>query len=176
MAGAIRHLSRRTLNAVEALYGTGVHAKFSSKKNLGQDSRVGPLEGLRRAQTTLPCSSARHKESWEWTMMIGLLPWITEGTWSALRSTTSRRRRPPGHSATSSLRILTRGACAQILHLGSDDDETPTLDRLYNQYLPENNLTFKGDHQLNDYLDADRDAELTPAKPKSLLRQPVKSV
>jgi hypothetical protein len=60
----------------------------------------------------------------------------------------------------------------QILHIGSYDDEGPTLDRLHNRYLPGNGLTFNGDHH-EIYLSDARRTE--PAKLKTILRQPVKN-
>jgi hypothetical protein len=59
----------------------------------------------------------------------------------------------------------------QILHIGSYDDETPVLERLHREYLPEHGLTFNGDHHEIYLSDARRTA---PAKLRTILRQPVK--
>lgn len=59
----------------------------------------------------------------------------------------------------------------QILHVGSYDDETPTLHRLHDEYLPEHGLTFNGDHHEIYLSDPRRTA---PEKLKTVLRQPVK--
>jgi hypothetical protein len=61
--------------------------------------------------------------------------------------------------------------CVQILHIGPYDDETATLDRLHNHYLPDNGLAFNGDHHEIYLSDARR---IAPAKLRTVLRQPVK--
>ena len=76
--------------------------------------------------------------------------------------------RPPDIS----LRTLTEGRSVHILHIGSYDDEAPTLQRLHDVYLPENGLTSNGDHHEIYLSDARR---IPPAKLKTILRQPVKA-
>lgn len=155
-------------NAVEALFGVAYTLKFASKNALGRDFVVGPLEGLWRADDHTAFVT-RRKDTWEWTMMISQPDWITEDmVLAAVESVTKKKDSP----ALGDLRLHTRteGTCVQILHIGSYDDETPTLDRLHNHYLPENGLTFNGDHHEIYLSDARRTA---PAKLKTILRQPV---
>ncbi|MCF4122602.1 GyrI-like domain-containing protein [Antribacter sp. KLBMP9083] len=158
-------------HAVEALYGVAYALKFSSKNALGRDFVVGPLEGLWRADDPAAFLT-RRKDSWEWTMMIGQPDWITEAmVRSALESVAKKKQ----NDALGDLRLLTltEGTCVQILHIGSYDDEAPTLDRLHNRYLPDNGLTFNGDHHEIYLSDPRRTA---PAKLRTILRQPVTSV
>lgn len=156
-------------SAVEALYGVAYTLKFASKKTLGKDFTVGPLEGLWRADDP-SVFTARHKQSWEWTMMISLPDWITE---DMVRSAVDTVAKKKANDALGKVRphTLTEGRCVQILHIGPYDDETATLDRLHNHYLPDNGLTFNGDHHEIYLSDARRTA---PAKLKTILRQPVK--
>jgi hypothetical protein len=63
------------------------------------------------------------------------------------------------------------GLVVQIMHLGSYDDEAPTLARLHNQYLPENGLLENGKHHEIYLSDPRRTA---PERLKTVLRQPVK--
>ncbi|MFE0024951.1 GyrI-like domain-containing protein [Amycolatopsis sp. NPDC059021] len=158
-------------HAVETLYGVAYALKFASKKSLGRDFVVGPLEGLWRADDP-SVFLARRKESWEWTMMISRPDWITEDMVQAAVDTVARKK---DNAALGELRphTLAEGTCVQILHIGSYDDETPTLDRLHHDYLPGNGLTFNGDHHEIYLSDARRTA---PAKLKTILRQPVKPV
>jgi DNA-binding PadR family transcriptional regulator len=156
-------------NAVEALYGVAYALKFTSKKTLGRDFVVGPLEGLWRADDP-SVFLTRRKQMWEWTMMISQPAWITEDmVRSAIHDVSGKKANP----ALDGLRLLplVEGTCVQILHIGSYDDETPTLDRLHNHYLPENGLTFNGDHH-EIYLSDPR--RTPPAKLKTILRQPVR--
>ncbi|GAA0637182.1 hypothetical protein GCM10010174_68700 [Kutzneria viridogrisea] len=157
-------------NAIEALYGVAYTLKFASKKTLGRDFVVGPLEGLWRAEDPT-VFVARRKQAWEWTMMISQPDWIAEEMVQAAIDNVARKKDNP---ALGDLRLhtLLEGTCVQILHIGSYEDETPTLDRLHNHYLPDNGLTFNGDHHEIYLSDARRTA---PAKLKTILRQPVKT-
>ena len=157
-------------NAIEALYGVAYTLKFASKKTLGRDFVVGPLEGLWRAEDPT-VFVARRKQVWEWTMMISQPDWITEEmVRSALSDVATKKSNP----ALDDVRphTLVEGTCVQILHIGSYDDETPVLDRLHNHYLAENGLTFNGDHHEIYLSDARR---TPPAKLRTILRQPVRA-
>ncbi|HEX8343693.1 MAG TPA: GyrI-like domain-containing protein, partial [Actinoplanes sp.] len=59
----------------------------------------------------------------------------------------------------------------QILHVGSYDDEAPTLRRLHQEYMPAHGYAFNGRHH-EIYLSDPRKTE--PAKLRTILRQPVK--
>lgn len=157
-------------NAVEALYSVAYTLKFTGRKSLGRDLVVAPLEGLWRADDPT-AFTARRKETWEWTMMISQPDWVTEDAVRAAVEDVSKKKDNP---ALADLRLLTlaEGTCVQILHVGSYDDETPVLHRLHHEFLPENGLTFNGDHHEIYLSDARRTA---PEKLKTILRQPVKA-
>ena len=157
--------------AIEALYGVAYTLKFASKKALGRDFAVAPLEGLWRADD-LNAFVTGDKESWDWTIMINQPDWITDDD-VASAITTARAKKPM--NALDGLRMLplTEGTSVQILHIGPYSDEGPTLHKLHHEYLPANGLTFNGDHHeiyLNDARRTD------PARLKTVLRQPVKPV
>jgi hypothetical protein len=69
------------------------------------------------------------------------------------------------------LETLNEGACLQVLHIGSYDDEGPTLAQLHGVEMPARNLAFNGHHHEIYLSDARRTA---PAKLKTILRQPVR--
>ncbi|GGP39139.1 GyrI-like domain-containing protein [Saccharothrix coeruleofusca] len=158
-------------NAVEALYGVAYTIKFASKNTLGRDFVVGPLEGLWRADDP-SAFVTRRKDTWQWTMMINQPDWITD---DAVRDAIEAVAKKKALPALGDMRVLglAEGTCAQILHIGAYDDETPVLDRLHHHYLPENGLTFNGDHHEIYLSDARR---TPPAKLKTVLRQPVKAL
>jgi DNA-binding PadR family transcriptional regulator len=162
-------------SAVEALYGVAYALKFASKNTLGRDFVVGPLEGLWRADDPAAFLK-RRKEEWAWTMMISQPDWITEDMVQAAVDGVVRKEaaKKKENAALADIRqrTLVEGTCVQILHIGSYDDETPTLDRLHRHYLPGNGLTFNGDHHEIYLSNARRTA---PAKLKTILRQPVKA-
>lgn len=157
--------------AVEALFTTAYTLKFASKKTLDRDFVVGPLEGLWRADDP-QAFVTRDKQAWSWTMMISQPDWITE---DMVRAAVAEAAKKKDNPALAGLRLisLTEGRSVQILHVGSYDDEAPTLDRLHHRYLPDNGLTFNGDHH-EIYLSDARRTE--PAKLKTILRQPVKPI
>jgi DNA-binding PadR family transcriptional regulator len=158
-------------NAVEALYRVAYTLKFTSKNALGRDFVAGPLEGLWRAEDPTVFLT-RSKQAWEWTMMISRPAWITEDMVQTAIENVSKKKENPALARVRPFTLI-EGTCVQILHIGSYDDETPTLDRLHNEYLPENGLTFNGDHHEIYLSDPRRTA---PAKLKTVLRQPVKAV
>nr|WP_243769919.1 GyrI-like domain-containing protein [Amycolatopsis acidicola] len=157
-------------NAVEALYGVAYTVKFASKNSLGRDFVVGPLEGLWRADDPA-VFLARRKESWAWTMMISQPPWITEDLVQSAVADVVRKKENPA-VAQIRLRRVAEGTCVQILHIGPYDDETPTLQRLHDDYLPAHGLTYNGDHH-EIYLSDPR--RTMPSKLRTVLRQPVKA-
>ena len=65
---------------------------------------------------------------------------------------------------------LNEGLSAQLLHVGSYDDEAPALQRLHDEFLPHHNLA-PGDPHHEIYLSDPRRTE--QAKLKTVLRQPV---
>lgn len=157
--------------AIEALYAVAYTLKFESKKALGRDFVVAPLEGLWRA-ADMAVFVARDKAAWDWTMMINQPDWITQEMVAAAIATAGAKKSLPALDRLS-LIALEEGTSVQILHIGSYDDEAPTLDRLHHEYLPAHGLTFNGDHHEIYLSDARRTA---PAKLKTILRQPVRAL
>lgn len=155
--------------AIEALFGVSYTLKFESKNVLGRDYVVGPLEALWRAED-MSTFTSRDKDSWNWTAMIVQPEWITA---EMLDAALAKLRAKKSLAAIDELRLLTltEGLSVQILHIGSYDDEAPTLDRLHHEYLPANGLDFNGDHHEIYISDARR---TEPAKLKTVLRQPVR--
>jgi hypothetical protein len=63
------------------------------------------------------------------------------------------------------------GLCAQVLHIGSYDDEGPVLARLHHEWLPQHGYAENGKHHEIYLSDARR---VEPAKLKTVLRQPIR--
>jgi hypothetical protein len=155
--------------ALEALYGVAYKIKFLSKK-AGRDYVVPPLEGLWWAEDMDSFTSARDKSQWSWTMMIMTPEWIKEDVVDSARENAAAGKDLPA------LNILRwesyqEGLSAQILHIGSYDEEGPVLDRLHHEWMPANGYTFNGLHH-EIYLSDPRRVE--PHKLKTILRQPIK--
>lgn len=155
--------------AVEALYAVSYAVKFASKKELERDYGVAPLEGLWTAADPAAFVT-RAKDAWRWTMMILQPPWITAEIVERAVAATARKKDLP---ALPLLRFerYHEGLSVQILHIGSYDDEGPTLRRLHEEYMPAHGFDFAGPHH-EIYLSDPR--RTTPERLKTILRQPVR--
>jgi hypothetical protein len=155
--------------AVEALFSVSYTLKFHSKNELGMDYVVPPLEGLWWSDNFDDFRS-RRKDKWSWTMMIMVPDWLGKKGFKEAVSTV-RSKKPAIKVERLRLESLNEGLSAQIMHIGSYDDETPTLLKLHDEWLPENGFkeTLKH-HEI--YIG---DPRKTPAaKLKTVLRQPVR--
>lgn len=154
--------------AVEALYTASYAVRAAAKAALGRVHTVSPLEGLWTADD-LAVYRTRDKGAWHWTMMIAQPTWITADL-AEDALTAARRRR--GLPALDLLRLerYPEGRSVQILHVGSYDDEAPTLERLHEEFLPAHGLQPTGRHH-EIYLSDPRRTE--PARLRTILRQPV---
>jgi hypothetical protein len=161
--------------AVQALYGVAYAVKFASKRSLGRDFVVAPLEGLWWAEDPR-AFAARDKRAWSWKMLIAQPDWIEEDAIAAAVATVREKAAKAGdppNPALDRVRLerLTEGSSAQILHVGSYEDESPTLARLHDEWMPQHGLTFNGPHHEIYLSDPGRTA---PEKLKTVLRQPVR--
>jgi hypothetical protein len=153
--------------AVEALYAVAYTVKFASK-SAGRDLVVGPLEGLWYADDA-SVFSARDKGAWSWTMMISQPDWVGDELIDECIQAARQKKKLPAIDLVG-LELLDEGLCAQLLHVGSYDDETPALARLHGTVLPSRGLRERGKHH-EVYLGDPRRA--APEKLRTVLRQPV---
>jgi hypothetical protein len=157
--------------AVAALHAVAYTLKFSGRKSTGRDFVVGPLEGLWWSDRP-DAFTSRAKDTWRWTMLLGMPPWITPAMVEDAGRTAAARKKLP---AIAGLRLLTlhEGLSAQVLHTGSYDDETPLMIELHHDYLPAHGLRPTGAHH-EVYLGDPR--RVAPRKLRTVLRQPVAAV
>jgi hypothetical protein len=155
--------------AVEALYAVAYKMKFISKKNLEKDYTVPPLEGLWWAED-MATFTTRQKSAWDWTMMIMTPDWITAEVFAEAMAQVRKGKNP---AALDKVRLerYHEGLSVQIMHIGSYDDEGPTLAKMHNDFISENGLTENGKHH-EIYLSDPR--KVAPEKLKTVLRQPVR--
>lgn len=150
------------------LYSVSYAMKFAAKAELGRDYVVGPLEALWWADD-MSTFVARKKSDWQWTIMILQPDFVTSALFvRAVDKVSKKLGAPPA-----SLRLETyhEGLSVQTLHIGSYDDEAPTLARLHQEFVPANGLRETGHHH-EIYLGDPR--KVAPQKLKTILRQPVK--
>lgn len=155
-------------DAVTALYSIGYPLKFASKRQLGRDYAVMPLEGLWSASTMANFTTALDKSTWDWTLLMMVPDWITP---EMVAEATASARAKAGEAADRvRLERLAEGRSVQILHVGPFDAEAETLHRLHAEYLPEHGLAPSGRHHEIYLSDFTRTA---PERLRTILRQPV---
>ncbi len=162
--------------SIAALYGLSYGLKFYSKKTIGKDYVVPPLEGLWWADD-MGVFITRAKETWKWTLMIRQPDWISKTMLDDIRAVTiaknaKKKQAPTDTDSISKVRLetLDEGLCVQILHVGPFDDEGPVLEQMHKEFIPDNGYTLRGKHHeiyLSDFRKVKAD------KLKTILRQPV---
>ncbi|KQR39399.1 GyrI-like domain-containing protein [Microbacterium sp. Leaf159] len=160
--------------AVAALFPLAYTLKFESRKTLGVDTVVMPLEGLWHAPDMESFTSRRDKSAWLWTLMILVPDHVTpemfaDAVEAVEQKSAKKKQQTPGLRSVR-LETLDEGLCVQTLHVGSYDDEAPVLDDLHHRFIPDNRLRMTGLHH-EIYLSDVRRVE--PAKLRTILRQPV---
>ncbi|MEU7997342.1 GyrI-like domain-containing protein [Micromonospora sp. NPDC049060] len=155
--------------AIEALYPVAYKLKFASRRDLGRDYVVPPLEGLWWAEDMDSFTARRDKERWDWTLMIMVPDWIGQDLFTAAVEQAGARNRPARLDDVR-LATLSEGRCVQTLHVGSFDDEAEVLARLHDEFVPGNGLRMVGRHHeiyLSDF------RRVAPERQRTILRQPV---
>ncbi|WP_243697178.1 GyrI-like domain-containing protein [Aeromicrobium phragmitis] len=161
--------SQEYADALAALYPVAYTLKFASKRELGRDYVVPPLEGLWWADDMSVFTSARDKSRWDWTMMILVPEWITrELIDAAIEQVASKRR--PARLDDFRWDSLREGRCVQTLHVGPFDDEADVLARMHEEFIPENGFRMVSTHHEIYLSDPRRTA---PERLRTILRQPV---
>lgn len=157
-------------DVVEALYTVAYKLKFNSKKLLEKDYVVPPLEGLWWAADMDSFTTTRDKSQWNWTMMIMSPDWITPQMFTEAVEMVRKGKNPPALGKVR-LEKYHEGLSVQIMHIGSYDDEGPTLMKMHQEFLPENGFIENSKHH-EVYLSDPR--KVDPQKLKTILRQPVR--
>lgn len=157
-------------HAVEALYPVAYALKFASKRELGRDYVVMPLEGLWWAEDMAAFTTRRDTSRWEWTLMMMVPDWIDQDRFdAAVRHTGAKRR--PDRLADVRLQALSEGVCVQTLHVGPYDDEAEVIARMH-ESIAARSLTLVGKHH-EVYLSDAR--KVAPDRLRTILRQPVRA-
>lgn len=157
------------VEALRALYPVAYKLKFASKRDLGRDYVVPPLEGLWWAEDMDAFTTARDKSRWDWTIMLMVPDWIDRAMF-ATAAEQAGAKNPPARLDEVRLERLSEGRCVQTLHVGSFDDEAEILTRLHQEFIPDNGLRMIGKHHeiyLSDF------RRVTPDKQRTILRQPI---
>lgn len=157
-------------DAVATLYPTAYALKFFSKRELGRDYTVPPLQARWWADD-MSAFTAREKSAWKWTVMLLVPEWLSTAHVSDAVATAAAKGAP----AVDRLRLeaLAEGLVVQTLHVGPYDEEGPVLADMHERFIPDAGLRMTGHHH-EIYLSDPRRA--APEKLKTILRQPVERV
>lgn len=155
--------------AVRALYPVAYKLKFASKRDLGRDYVVPPLEGLWWAEDMDSFTASRDKSRWDWTLMILAPDWIDQQMCDAAVEQAGAKDRP-ARLGDIRLEPLSEGRCVQTLHVGSFDDEADVLARMHHGFIPDNGFRMAGKHHEIYFSDS---RKVVPEKLRTILRQPV---
>lgn len=158
--------------AVEALYGVAYALKFASKKALGRDYVVMPLEGLWWGTPMGKHNfTEADKDQFQWTMMIMQPDFITaEMVDQAIVQVKAKK----GLENLEKIRYeaFAEGLSVQILYFGAYDDEGPTIADMH-QFAFDQGYQLRGKHH-EIYLSDPR--RTSPEKLKTILRHPITKV
>jgi len=154
--------------AAETLYGLSYPLKFTSKKALGIDYTVMPLEGLWWVEGVTFDIDNPDRSGWRWTLMMRQPDHTTHDRVDAA-VTALREKKNPANLDAVRLERYDEGLAAQIMHIGPYSAEKPTFERLH-AYIVEQGSQLRGKHHEIYLGDPQKSA---PDKLKTILRQPM---
>ncbi|MDM7832344.1 GyrI-like domain-containing protein [Cellulomonas edaphi] len=157
--------------AIAALYPLAYAVKLASKRDLGRDYVVPPLEALWSAADMEAFTSRRDKSAWDWTLMLMVPDWISSELIGAAAASVAHRVGPVLEQVR--LESLDEGTSVQTLHIGPYDAEAEVLTQIHDRFVPEHGLRLTGRHHEIYLSDARR---VAPARLRTILRQPVERV
>jgi hypothetical protein len=155
-------------HVVEALYTLSYAVRAIARDAVGRVHTVGPLEGLWSADDPRVFLTG-DKSAWDWTLMIVQPTWITSTMVDTAVDRVSRSKSLP---ALAGVRFdeFTEGQCVQTLHVGSYDDEAPTIARMHDEFIAARGWALRGRHH-EIYLSDARKTD--PSRLRTILRQPI---
>lgn len=164
------HHSKLFQDIAEALSSLSYTIKFMLNNNNQQlDYGVLPLEVIWWADdmNDLPIT---HKEDWKWTLMIMQPDFITCSIVELAKEQLKKKKILPALDMVQ-FGLYEDGLCAQTLHIGPYNDESPAIIKLHD-FIKDNEYKPAGKHRKIYLSDMRRTA---PEKLKTIIRQPVKN-
>ena len=162
--------SQEFQDALQTLYPVSYNLKFRSKREMGIDYGVLPLEGLWWAED-MDDFITGNKEGWSWTLMIRQPDHIPTETVEEAIAEVKVKKDPP---SLGKLRhdSYDEGLSLQIMHLGPFDAEGPTIARMH-EFIEAEGYQRNGKHHEIYLSDFTRTA---PEKVRTVLRQPSRKI
>ena len=132
---------------------------------------VMPLEGLwwwhENPEEVRPLNSS-DKDQFLWTMMILQPDFVTADMVEAARKTVHKKKKNPPYLDDIRFDTYHENLAVQIMHVGSYDDEAPTIKKLH-EYIVEQGYKFAKKHHEIYLSNPDR---VSSDKLKTIIRQP----
>jgi hypothetical protein len=162
--------------ALEVLYGLSYGVKMSKKGDAQPkgyfDFVVPPLEGLWHRADGGIITNITDKDGFCWTSMIRQPDFVTPEVFETIKAAVAKKK--PGLDLSAArLQKFSEGLCAQILHIGSYDDE-PRSTAALEQFIAASgyraDFTSKRHHH-EIYLGDPR--KTAPEKLKTIIRYPI---
>ena len=155
-------------DALQTLYPVSYNLKFRSKREMGIDYGVLPLEGLWWAED-MDDFITGNKEGWSWTLMIRQPDHIPPEAAEEAIAEVKVKKDPP---SLEKLRFeaYDEGLSLQIMHIGPFDAEGPTIARMH-EFIEAEGYQPNGKHHEIYLSDFTRTA---PEKLRTVLRQPIR--
>lgn len=163
--------------AIELLYALSYTIKMSDKQNDAPagyvDYVVAPLESLWWSTDEQFSVNQLDKDKLTWTAMIRQPDFVTSEVFDDAVSTV-RQKKPDLEVSLARLETFTEDLCAQILHIGSYDDEPKTI-QIMTDFVEQSGYTSdlsetRQHHEI--YLSDPR--KTAPEKLKTIIRHPIK--
>lgn len=163
--------------SVEVLYGLSYSIKMSKMSDNQPDGYfdyvVPPLEGLWWFDGEyFDGSVIGKKDKFNWTMMIRQPEFVTPQVFETAKSVLSKKK-PELDTSVARLEDFTEGLCAQVMHIGSYDDEPPTVAALEEFIKSQGYRTeMRGMRQHHEIYISDP-RKTAPEKLKTVIRHPI---
>ena len=155
------------LKSIEAIYPVAYTVKKFCKAE-GTDFVVSKMEAFWWVESELPFEEVP-REEWYWKIMIRMPEFVTTAhVEEAIQAIVESKNTPLVNEVN--YEQINEGKCAQILHLGSYEDEKPTLEKLY-KFIEGSGLVMNGYHR-EIYLSDPR--KTAKEKLRTILRYAVK--
>lgn len=172
--------SKEYQNALSILYGISFTIKMSKKSNEELegyfDYIVPPLEGLWWTEENKDIStdfSTKEKEQFHWISMIRQPDFVTQEVYQWAFSKLKEKKPELDYSKVR-FQIWEEGTCAQIMHKGSYDTESKSIEKLEDFIAKEGYITDIGNDRYHHEIYLGDPRKTKPENLKTVIRHPIK--
>ena len=164
--------------AVELIYALSYTIKMSPKRQDVPDGYfdyvVPPLEGLWwLGNNEQPIDKTLDKAQFNWTAMIRQPDFVTADVFERALAVVSQKK-PELDSTRARLATFSEGLCAQVLHLGTYDEEPETIARLDAFIIASGYAVDISDTRKHHEIYLNDPRRTAPEKLKTIIRHPIK--